>query len=419
MNIHQSLTGEFALLERYRAVRAATEALAAPLSPEDQNLQPMADASPVKWHRAHTGWFFETFVLKAREGYREFDPAFAVLFNSYYGAVGPRHARPERALLSRPSTAEVAAYRAHVDAAMESLLAGTLDEGTRAIVELGLNHEEQHQELILTDILNAFARNPLKPAYGEFRAAPSSSLAPREFESFDGGLVEIGHAGEGFAFDNEGPRHQAMLIPFRLATTLVTNREWLEFMSAGGYREERYWLSDGWQCAQAEGWQAPLYWERRDSEWSSMTLAGLQPIDLDAPVAHISFYEADAFARFRGKRLPTEFEWEHAADSLDPNAGNFRNSGFLRSLPANGSGLQQMFGDVWEWTASAYSPYPGYRAADGAIGEYNGKFMINQMVLRGSSLATPAGHSRESYRNFFYPSARWQFSGLRLAEFEH
>jgi dimethylhistidine N-methyltransferase len=417
MNLHQRLIDQdVLLLQRYRAVRAATEGLAAPLSAEDQNLQPMADASPVKWHRAHTSWFFETFILKAQDGYREFDSGYAILFNSYYGSVGPRHARPERGLLSRPGAEEISAYRRHVDEAMEALLAGGTDDDTRALVELGLNHEEQHQELILTDILNAFARNPLKPAYGEYRAAPRADSSSGEVQSFDGGMVEIGHEGEGFAFDNEGPCHSAMLAPFRLATTLVTNREWLEFMLAGGYREERLWLSDGWQCAQAEAWQAPLYWESRGGEWFGMSLAGLQLIDWDAPVAHLSFYEADAFARWRDKRLPTEFEWEHAASSLDPDGGNFREAGFLRALPANASGLQQMFGDVWEWTASAYSPYPGYRAPEGAVGEYNGKFMINQMVLRGGSCVTPRGHVRATYRNFFHPHQRWQFSGLRLAE---
>jgi len=420
MNLHQSVVpaanteeAQAALLVRYQTVRAATEELAASLSPEDQNLQPMADASPVKWHRAHTSWFFETFVLKTVRGYVEFDPHYAYLFNSYYGAVGPRHARPERGLLSRPSVEEVGEYRRHVDDAMVALLSQPLDAELLTVIELGLNHEEQHQELILTDLLYAFSRNPLRPAYGPMKSAEAVRKASGEWLTFDGGIVEIGHTGDGFAFDNEGPRHSAILIPYRLSNVLVTNGEWMEFIEAGGYREEKHWLSDGWQYGQANDWQAPLYWEKREGQWWSMTLSGMQPLDPHAPVAHVSFYEADAFARFRGKRLPTEFEWEHAAASLDPATGNFRESGLLR--PAS-SPDTQMFGDVWEWTASAYAPYPGYRAPDGAIGEYNGKFMINQMVLRGGSCVTPRVHVRATYRNFFYPHQRWQFSGLRLAE---
>ncbi|HSC18885.1 MAG TPA: ergothioneine biosynthesis protein EgtB [Rhizomicrobium sp.] len=423
MNIHRRIAPsspdgigdtEPTLLERFRAVREATEALAAPLSAEDQNLQSMADASPVKWHRAHTTWFFETFVLAKVAGYRAFHPAFSYLFNSYYDAVGARHARPQRGLLSRPSAEEIAAYRRHADEAMFDLLAGGIDAETAALIALGLNHEEQHQELILTDILHAFGQNPLQPAYTEFRAARDTPPTELRFDHFDGGVVQIGHAGSGFAFDNESPRHETMLQPYRLADRLVSNGEWLEFMAAGGYRDPKYWLSDGWQSAIANGWNAPLYWEERDGQWFSMTLAGLRPLDLDAPVAHIGFYEADAFVRFRGKRLPTEAEWEHAASTLDPRAGNFRENGFLRPLPPRGS--RQMFGDAWEWTASAYAPYPGYRAPAGAIGEYNGKFMVNQLVLRGGSCVTPRGHVRASYRNFFYPQQRWQFTGLRLAE---
>ena len=411
----EALASEPPLVARYVAVRAVTEQLAAPLSPEDQNLQSMPDASPVKWHRAHTTWFFETFVLSTAGGYRPFHPDYGFLFNSYYEAVGARHARPQRGLLSRPSAEEVGAYRRQVDDAMCSLVSGGVDAPTAALIELGLNHEEQHQELILTDLLHAFAQNPLRPAYTEFRPAPRGAAAAAEFDDFDGGIVEIGHAGDGFAFDNEDPRHQVLLQPFRLANRLVTNAEWLEFMAAGGYRDPKHWLSDGWQCAVANGWAAPLYWEARDGEWFSMTLAGLQPIDPDAPVSHISFYEADAFARFRGKRLPTEAEWERAASARDPRQGNFRDSGYLRPVPDEPAS-KQMFGDVWEWTASAYSPYPGFRPAEGAVGEYNGKFMVNQMVLRGGSCATPRGHVRASYRNFFYPHQRWQFSGLRLAE---
>jgi dimethylhistidine N-methyltransferase len=407
---------EPSLLERFREVRAATEALAAPLSAEDQNLQSMADASPVKWHRAHTTWFFETFVLSKLAGYRPFHPAYAYLFNSYYDAVGARHARPHRGLLSRPSVDEIAAYRRHVDDAMFDLLAGGADPDTAALVELGLNHEEQHQELLLTDLLHAFAQNPLQPAYSAFRAALCSNAAALQFDRFDGGVIEIGHAGESFAFDNEGPRHELLLQPFALASRLVTNGEWVEFMAAGGYRDPQHWLSDGWQCSASNGWTAPLYWEERDGQWQTMTLAGLQPLDSDAPVTHISFYEADAFARWRGKRLPTEAEWEHAAGTYNSREGNFREAGFLRPVASDSS---QMFGDAWEWTASAYAAYPGYRAPSGAVGEYNGKFMVNQMVLRGGSCVTPRGHVRASYRNFFYPHQRWQFSGLRLAEDAH
>jgi dimethylhistidine N-methyltransferase len=407
---------EPSLFERYREVRGTTGALVAPLSAEDQNLQSMPDASPVKWHRAHTTWFFENFVLSRSPHYKVFDPAYAYLFNSYYEAVGERHARPQRGLLSRPSTDEITAYRRHADEAMFDLLADGVDPETAALVELGINHEEQHQELILTDILHAFAQNPSKPAYQKFVPTDVVASPPFSFQSFDGGLVEIGHAADSFAFDNEGPRHQVWLKPFALANRLVTNAEWLEFMEAEGYRDPKYWLSDGWQCAIGNDWNAPLYWEKSDGVWRSMTLTGPQPVQPDAPVAHVSFYEADAFARWRGKRLPTEFEWEHAACSLDPREGNFRENGFLRPLSARSL---QMFGDVWEWTASPYTPYPAYSAPQGAIGEYNGKFMINQLVLRGGSCVTPRDHMRASYRNFFYPHQRWQFSGLRLAENVH
>lgn len=418
MTVHSPISGEIVppvatWLDRYRAVREATERLALPLSAEDQNLQSMPDASPVKWHRAHTTWFFETFVLAKQPDYRAFNREYSFLFNSYYEAVGARHARPQRGLLSRPSASEISDYRAHVDAAMCALLAGGVDTDTAGSIELGLNHEEQHQELMLTDLLHAFAQNPLRPAYTEFRGAPAAGQTAPEFELLKGGIVEIGHAGDGFAFDNEGPRHQLLLQPFALANRLVTNAEWLEFMAAGGYRDPNHWLSDGWQCVLAHHWQAPLYWEEREGQWHSMTLAGMQPIEPNAPVCHISFYEADAFARWRGKRLPSEAEWEHAASSLNPVEGNFREAGYLRPVA---SASRQMFGDVWEWTASAYAPYPGFWPAKGALGEYNGKFMINQMVLRGGSCVTPRDHVRASYRNFFYPHQRWQFSGLRLAE---
>jgi dimethylhistidine N-methyltransferase len=407
-----------ALAERYRKVRAETERLAEALTAEDQTVQSMPDASPTKWHRAHTTWFFETFLLPHAPGYRIFDERYAFLFNSYYEAIGPRHSRPMRGLLTRPGIADIRAYRRHVDASMLALLEKRGDEPEiAALTELGLQHEQQHQELLLTDILHAFAQNPLSPAYAPHRSSPSGNPVSGGFLNFEGGTIEIGHAGPGFAFDNETPVHQVLLNPFRLAEIRVTNGEWLEFMAAGGYETPAHWLSDGWQRAQEESWRAPLYWRRHEDSWSAMTLSGLQPVDPDAPVSHVSFYEADAFARWRGKRLPTEYEWEHAARSVGarPDEGNFRDSVYLRPLPARAGGMQ-LCGDVWEWTQSPYSPYPGFRPAAGAVGEYNGKFMVNQMVLRGGSCVTSADHIRATYRNFFYPHQRWQFSGVRLAE---
>ncbi|HEY5238466.1 MAG TPA: ergothioneine biosynthesis protein EgtB [Rhizomicrobium sp.] len=405
------------LAARYLAVRQQTENLAAPLSAEDQMLQSMPDASPTKWHRAHTTWFFETFLLGGEASYRPFHEKFGFLFNSYYEALGPRHARPQRGLLSRPSCAEIADYRAYVDEAMLAMIARGLSPQQEALLELGLNHEEQHQELLLTDILHALAQNALCPAYQTLRLAPAREASPLRFIPFDGGTITIGHDGDGFAFDNEGPSHQVILAPYALADRLTTNREWLAFMEAGGYRDATLWLSDGWALACAENWDAPLYWRERDSQWFSMTLAGEQPVDLNAPVTHVSFYEADAFARFMGKRLPTEAEWEHAARAQDIR-GNLRESGYLRPIACEESSgrPRQMFGDVWEWTQSPYMAYPGYAPQDGALGEYNGKFMVNQMVLRGGSCVTPAAHMRATYRNFFHPHQRWQFSGVRLAE---
>ncbi|HWA62969.1 MAG TPA: ergothioneine biosynthesis protein EgtB, partial [Caulobacteraceae bacterium] len=387
-----------ALIARYRAVRQASLDLAAPLSPEDQTVQAMDDASPTKWHLAHTTWFFETFLLKPRlAGYAEFDPAYGYLFNSYYEAVGPRHPRPARGLLTRPSAAEVRAYRAHVDAGMETLLKDGLGGEAADLVVLGLAHEEQHQELMLMDILALFARNPLRPAYSRAWPRLQAARRPLAWPMLAGGAVEIGHDGAGFAFDNEGPRHAVLLSPYRIASRLATNGEWLAFMADGGYRRAEFWLSDGWARVQAEGWAAPLYWEPRDDGgWQVLTLAGLTPVDPDAPVTHVSFYEAAAFAAWAGKRLPTEAEWEHAA----------------RQEP----GLEQLDGVAWQWTASAYSPYPGFAPAAGAVGEYNGKFMVGQMALRGGADITPAGHTRPSYRNFFYPHQRWMVSGVRLAE---
>ncbi|HEV2531745.1 ergothioneine biosynthesis protein EgtB [Phenylobacterium sp.] len=403
-------------LARYQAVRQATAALTRALTPEDQQAQSMADASPAKWHLAHTTWFWETFLLEPRlAAYRPFDPRFAYLFNSYYEALGPRQPRPERGLITRPSVDDVIAYRAHVDEAMARLLAG--DPADYAdLLDLGLAHEEQHQELILMDILHLFAASPLKPAYAPPRGRqPGSAAPPLGFVGFPGGLVEIGHGGEDFAFDNETPRHKAWLEPFQLADRLVTNGEWLAFMADGGYARPELWLSEGWARAREEGWTSPLYWEPSDGGWSAMTLHGLRPIDPAQPVSHVSFYEADAYATWAGARLPTETEWEHAAAGL-PVTGNLLSSGRLEPTPApGGEGLRQMFGDLWEWTRSAYSPYPGFKPAGGAVGEYNGKFMAGQFVLRGGACVTPGGHVRASYRNFFYPQQRWMFSGVRLA----
>jgi len=386
-------------IEAFRRVRHETERRAAPLSAEDQVIQSMPDASPIKWHRAHTTWFFETFLIQPNvPGYQVFDERFAFLFNSYYVAAGPRHARPKRGLITRPSASEVADYRAHVDAAIERLVgeasAAALPDILR-ILEIGLNHEEQHQELMLTDILHAFAQNPTLPAYDASWQAPKSAAA-EGFVDLPEGIHTIGHQTGGYCFDNEGPSHRVLVGPVRIARALVTNGEWLAFISDGGYANPALWLSDGWAAVQTEGWQAPGHWQDHDGEWRQFTLGGLRPVDLAAPVMHISYYEADAFARWSGRHLPTEAEWE---------------------VSARQGALSDAFGVVWQWTRSAYSPYPGFVACDGALGEYNGKFMINQMVLRGSSLATPDGHTRVTYRNFFYPGARWQFSGLRLADY--
>jgi dimethylhistidine N-methyltransferase len=379
----------------------------------------MPDASPAKWHLAHVSWFFETFLLEPHlPGHQPFDPAYRLLFNSYYNGVGVPFARAQRGLVTRPGLADVLAYRAHVDAAMARLLAQGVDDRLWPLVELGLAHEQQHQELLLTDIKHLFSINPLKPSYaGRWPLTPVAPV-PRGWLAFDGGVSAIGHDGPGFAFDNEGPRHCIFLEPFELATHPVTNGDWIAFIDDGGYRRPELWLSDGWANVQAEGWHAPLYWRHDEAGWRCFTLHGEAPVDCHAPVAHVSFYEADAFARWAGARLPTEAEWEVAAAALAP-AGNFADSGAFHPLapraPASSGEAAQMFGDVWEWTASAYLPYPGYRPAEGAVGEYNGKFMSGQMVLRGGSCATPPDHVRATYRNFFPPAARWQFSGLRLA----
>jgi ergothioneine biosynthesis protein EgtB len=401
---------------RYRAIRRTTLALAAPLSPEDCALQSMPDASPVKWHLAHTTWFFETFLLEGRRGYRVFDPAYRVLFNSYYHAVGERHPRPERGLLSRPDLDQVLAYRRHVDLAIEDLI--TSAHPRAELLELGLQHEQQHQELIVTDLKHLLSRNPLKPAYQ--KQWPLTSIRAREprWIAFPGGLHDIGHAGPGFAFDNEGPRHRVWLEPFEIASHPVTHGDFIRFIDEGGYRRPELWLSAGWDVVAARGWQAPLYWQRRENGWHTFTLHGEAPVDPNTPVCHVSFYEAEAYARWANARLPTEAEWELAAASAPPR-GNFLESAALhpfasREDPAAGR-LSQAFGDVWEWTRSEYGPYPGFRSAPGAVGEYNGKFMANQYVLRGGSCATPREHVRATYRNFFPAEARWQFSGLRLA----
>jgi ergothioneine biosynthesis protein EgtB len=388
-------------IQAFREVRAETERRAAPLSAEDQVIQSMPDASPTKWHRAHTTWFFEQFLLVPHaDGYAPFDDRFAFLFNSYYVAAGPRHARPKRGLITRPSTEEVAAYRAHVDTAVERLIeeapVAKLREVLR-ILETGLNHEQQHQELILTDILHALAENPDCPTYDPAWRMPSTGAKDTQgFADVPEGIRTIGHQDKGFCFDNEEPAHRALVGSVGVARGLVTNAQWLEFIADGGYTRPELWLSDGWATVQQEGWVAPGYWRSHGTHSSTMSLAGLIPIEPSLPVCHVSYYEADAFARWAGKHLPSETEWEVAA---------------------RGNELDAAFGVVWQWTRSAYAPYPGYRPVEGALGEYNGKFMVNQMVLRGSSCATPRGHTRVSYRNFFYPPARWQFTGVRLADF--
>jgi len=410
-----------ALLHRFRAVRALSCALAANLSDADATAQSMPDASPAKWHLAHVTWFFETFVLRDHvRGYVPFDPRWPFLFNSYYDAEGDRLARPSRGLLTRPSLEEVLDYRAHVDAMLAAAW-DKLPDAARALVELGCHHEEQHQELLLTDILHLFAQNPLAPAL--WPATPRRPGAtPGAIRWIEGisGPVWIGHDGPGFAFDCEGPRHTVWLQPHALADRVVTNGEWRAFVEDGGYRNAALWLSDGWAWVRENRVEAPLHW-RRDAEgaWGErFGLDGQAAMDAAAPVRHVSYYEADAYARWAGARLPTEAEWESAAQDGDPTAGTFLDGpGAVRPLPPPpGTGLRQMFGDVWEWTASAYLAQPGFRAAEGAVGEYNGKFMSGQFVLKGGSCATPRGHVRASYRNFFYPSQRWQFTGVRLAK---
>ena len=423
--------GYRSLDERLAQCRTRTLALVEGLSDADATVQSMDDASPAKWHLAHTTWFFEEFVLgQYSRGYRPVDSRYRFLFNSYYEAVGARHPRPRRGMLTRPSLEEIVEYRLRVDESLLRLLRDPLPQPAHDLVALGIQHEQQHQELLLTDVLHLFAQNPLRPAY---RACPEP---PRQFASqtpdadaaasptpawveYPGGCLEIGHAGPGFAFDCELPRHRQVLVPYALATHPVSNGQWLEFVSDGGYRDARLWLSDGWKQVQVEGWQAPQYWERCEegAPWRQMTLVGERDLEFDAPVAHVSFFEAEAFARWAGARLPTEAEWETAARH-QPVTGTFACTERVRPQRAGCDAqapLHQLYGDVWEWTASPYSPYPGFRTAAGAVGEYNGKFMNGQYVLRGGSCATPQGHVRASYRNFFYPHQRWQFCGLRLA----
>jgi len=418
------------LATSYRGVRALTDALAAPLSPEDQMVQSMPDVSPTKWHRGHTSWFFETFLLQPElHGYSLFHPAYSYIFNSYYETVGARHPRAERGLISRPGAEEVAAYRRHVDDAMGELLGGVSSFGNEILdlVELGLHHEQQHQELLLMDIKHVLSCNPMQPAYlpSPGRTGVGAGAGERQevakvgWIEHQGGVMEIGHDGHGFAFDNESSRHLVQLMPFALADRPVTCGEWMAFMDDRGYSRPELWLSDGWAQVQRLGSAAPLYWtrsgagEQSGEPWQVFTLGGRRPVDPEEPVCHVSYYEADAFARWSGQRLPTEAEWETVAGGR-PIDGNLLDPAVLHPAAARAGDLQ-LFGDVWEWTSSAYSPYPGFRVAEGAVGEYNGKFMVNQYVLRGGSCATPPGHLRATYRNFFPPGARWAFSGVRLA----
>ncbi len=411
------------LLEEYLRIRATTERLASVLSAEDQTVQTMPDVSPTKWHRAHVTWFFETFVLgEYEQGYHAFDDAYAYIFNSYYEAMGARHPRPERGLLSRPGIDEIARYRAYVDGQMDALLRDTGQPGLVDLITLGLHHEQQHQELLLMDIKHVLSRNPLYPVYLPATLARAEGHPPKAgWLEHDGGPVEIGHRGVGFGFDNEYPVHTVHLTPFGLADRPVTCGDWLSFMEDDGYRRPEFWLSDGWAVVNAQDWDAPLYWSRdpdNPDRWLQFTLSGLRPVDPDEPVCHVSYYEADAFAHWTGMRLPTESEWETVA-AINGEGDNFLRDDFLgrgapHPLPAvttNG-----LYGDTWEWTSSSYAPYPGFRAAPGAVGEYNGKFMVSQYVLRGGCCATPQGHTRSTYRNFFPPGARWPFGGVRLAQ---
>ena len=412
-------TRQATLVPDYQRVRAFTQQLTEGLAPEDMVVQSMPDVSPTKWHLAHTTWFFERFILMEHlPGYVPLNDTYLYLFNSYYQQAGERHCRDQRGYISRPTVAEVMDYRRHVDAAMTRLMTDA-DPARRAVVEplvtLGMHHEQQHQELLVTDIKHVFSVNPLRPVYRERARPPAGSAEPQGWVAFEGGVHEIGHDGSGFAYDNEGPRHRQFVEPFELADRLVTCGEYLEFMEDGGYRRPELWLSLGWAAVQENEWSEPFYWEQRDGEWMIFTLSGMRAVDPAEPVCHLSYFEADAFARWAGARLPTEAEWEVAANGVEPE-GNFVDEGRFHPVAAPaGSGLRQLYGDVWEWTSSAYSPYPGFRPAAGAVGEYNGKFMVSQLVLRGGSCATSRSHIRPTYRNFFPPEATWQFTGVRLA----
>jgi len=413
-------TGDFVfnLVDQYLQVRSRTEALASVLTAEDQVVQSMADTSPTKWHLAHVTWFFETFLLKVFDvGYTELDSDYAFLFNSYYEAAGPRHARVHRGMITRPGVGAVAEYRRHVDEAMVQWLTNPVPQAAAELVVLGFHHEQQHQELMLMDIKHLFSLNPTKPAYYD-AAEPvgTTEPTPLAWRYFDGGIVHIGHKGEGFSFDNELPSHDAFVAPFELADRLVTCGEWIDFIESDGYGEPSHWLSDGWHTVQKNGWQAPEYWHRVEGQWMIFTLAGLRPVNPAEPVSHVSYYEADAFASWADARLPTEQEWEHASRSVEIPADVGLRS-IVHPEPASQAAaeLRQMFGELWQWTSSSYAPYPGFRTAPGAVGEYNGKFMVNTWVLRGGCVATAPGHIRPTYRNFFYPATRWHFSGVRLA----
>jgi len=415
-SVETSPTRAESLLERFASTRSRTERLCAPLEPEDFVVSSMPDVSPTKWHLAHTSWFFETFLLQEYDtGYSSPDPRYAYLFNSYYVQAGERHCRAQRGLVTRPTVGQVYAYRRHVNEAVAALCERIGNDPSHpawSIIELGIHHEQQHQELLLTDIKHVFWMNPLRPAYSA-RSRPAVEAPALRWHEVEGGVHVIGHAGDEFAYDNEGPRHRVFLEPFRIASRLVSNGEFLEFVRDGGYRRPELWLSNGWSAVQEGSWSAPIYWEGRGDAWQEFTLAGDGPLELAAPVCHVSYYEADAFARWSGARLPTEAEWEVAARDL-PVDGLFVEAGRFHPAVAREPGVTQLYGDCWQWTQSAYTAYPGYVPAGGAIGEYNGKWMCDQWVLRGASCATPRSHARLTYRNFFPSDARWQFSGVRL-----
>jgi ergothioneine biosynthesis protein EgtB len=416
---HQLKHSSSQLEKMYLSIRKESEKICQPLEIEDYGIQTMPDVSPPKWHLAHTSWFFETFILKPYLGsYQKYNSLFGHLFNSYYEQAGTYHPRPERGLLSRPTVAEIYGYRHYVDDAMQVLLADTQNDNREEILrrtEIGINHEQQHQELMLTDIKHIFAYNPLKPTFKELPIPPLHDSPEFYWHDQPAGIYEVGHFGDDFAYDNEFPRHKVYLEQFRIASRLITSAEYLEFIDAGGYKNPAYWLSDGWKTVTDNKWQAPLYWKFEDDQWFEMTLGGMRTLDMHAPVSHVSFYEANAYANWRGMRLPTEMEWEIVARDLKIK-GNLREEGYLHPAASHDASLSQFYGDVWEWTQSSYSAYPGYHSAKGALGEYNGKFMSSQIVLRGGSCVTPKNHIRPSYRNFFYPKDRWQFSGIRLAE---